>query len=308
MRIGIAAPERIATLPLKLAELLGYFDDEKLTVEFDSLPLGVDTAPALRAGRIDVACNQASLLLAQPPDAARVRAFLSLVRYPGYVLTASPQARALRRIEDLAGAKIGVLEEDRDSQLLLRYVLGRRNVGWESVELARFPKPEPLVEALGAGKVNAGLLLEPHVAQMQSRHPKTARLLDLRNGPGVVEAVGAAEYPGPVLSATAEWIAGNRAAGEGLARALRRTLLWMSSRTASQIVARVPVEFRQPDEAIYVEALVATLPAFSMSGELTPDAAAALARVWKYAHPEAPPPLGYEDVFTSEFLDLAGAR
>lgn len=307
LRIGIAAPERISALPLKMAELLGYFDDEKLTVDFDAFPLGVDTAPALRAGRIDVACNQASFLLQQEDRAARVRGFLSLLRYPGYALAASPRAGALRRVEDLSGATIAVIEEDRDSQDLLRYVLGRRSVGWESVKIARFTKPEPLVDALTSGKADAGILTEPHLSRLENIASKLILLLDLRNGQGVMEAVGASEYPGPVLSATEEWISDNRPSCEGLARALRRTLLWMSSRTASQIADRVPVEFHQPDEAVYVNALVATLPAFSMSGELTPDSAAALERVWKYANQNAPAPLTLDDIFTGEFLELASS-
>lgn len=305
VRIGVAAPERISTLPLKLAELLGYFDDEKLTVEFDAIALGVDTAAALRAGRIDVACNQATFLMEQDRQAARVRGFVSLLRYPGYVLVAARRAAARRRIEDLNGATIGVVEEDRDSRFLLRYVLGRRNVAWESVKVARFTKPEALVDALSAGQADAGILTEPHVSRLETLVSKLTVLLDLRNAPGVTEAVGAGEYPGPVLSATDEWIADNRSVGEGLARAVRRTLLWMTSRTASQVAQRVPVEFRHADEDVYVHALVATLPAFSMSGELTADGADALARVWRYANPAAPAPLTAEEIFTGKFLDLA---
>jgi NitT/TauT family transport system substrate-binding protein len=305
LRIGVAAPERLSTLPLKIAELLGYFDDEKLTVEFDVFPLGVDTAAALRAGRIDVACNQASFLLRQDEGSARVRGFLSLLRYPGYVIVASPRAVEKRRIEDLAGATIGVVEEDRDSQFLLRYILGRRNVGWDSVKAARFAKPDALVDALHAGKADAGILTEPYVSRLESLAAKLTVLLDLRNAQGVTAAVGAGEYPGPVLSATIDWIGDNRAVCERLARALRRTLLWMTSRTASQVADRVPAEFRHADEGIYVNALVTMLPAFSISGGLTPDGAEALIRVWKYANPEAPPPLAAEEIFTGEFLDLA---
>lgn len=306
VRIGVAAPERITTLPLKLAELLGYFDDEGLTVDFDAFPAGVDTAPALRDGRIDVACNEASLLLQQGAG-ARVRGFLSLVRYPGYVIIASPRREALRRIEELEGARVGVVEQDRDSQYLLRYILGRRNVSWEAVKVTRFAKPEPLSAALEQGGVDAGVLIEPHVSRLEDAAPKLALLMDLRTAHGVAEALGVSDYPGPVLAATENWITDNRAACERLARALRRTLLWMSSRTASQIADRVPVEFHQPDRAIFVNALVAMLSAFSLNGELTAEGGAALEAVWKYANPQAGPPPAIEEIFTSEFLDLASS-
>jgi NitT/TauT family transport system substrate-binding protein len=162
-----------------------------------------------------------------------------------------------------------------------------------------------LGDALTSGQVSAAVLIEPLVAQLQNQAVKLTILLDLRTAQGVVEGIGVSEFPGPVLSATDEWIGSNRSTCERLTRAMRRTLLWMSSHTASQIASRIPVEFRQPDEATYINALVASLPAFSVNGNVAPASLAALRQVIEYSAGGAAPTLSGEDVFTSEFLDLA---
>jgi NitT/TauT family transport system substrate-binding protein len=71
-----------------------------------------------------------------------------------------------------------------------------------------------------------------------------------------------------VLYASGDWIRANRDTTERLARAITRTLTWMQSHTPQEIAARTPKTFRGEDDALYVEALTASMPMFSPDGRM----------------------------------------
>ncbi len=305
LRIGLAGPGLITHLPLTLAQHLGFFADEQLEVELDAFPLGMDTANALRDGRIDVSCNQFSWLLQQDSDSAGLRGFVNLLRYPGYVMVASPSSR-VRRIDSLAGKSVGLVEADRDAQFLLAYLLGKRNVGRSSVTVKAFARPLELVEAIKKGSVDAGVLMEPYVSKLESDLQKITILIDMRTGKGVDEAFGLMEFPGPVIAATIEWIGTNESTALRLVRALQSSLRWIGSHTASQVIEKLPVDVRQPDDEIYLPALVSMLPTFSPNGSLREDSMETAAQVVAYSIPGlAESTVRAADTFSTVLVDRA---
>src|SRR4029079_7150375 len=98
-------------------------------------------------------------------------------------------------------------------------------------------------------------------------------LEDLRSEAGVRDAFGVSAYPASVLYAQGDWIRANHETAARLARAITRTLAWMHSHTAEEIAAKMPKAFRGEDDALYAEALKASMPMFSPDGMMAPEGA-----------------------------------
>jgi NitT/TauT family transport system substrate-binding protein len=90
----------------------------------------------------------------------------------------------------------------------------------------------------------------------------------------VKQAFGTDTYPGSVLYSQSEWIRANHQQAAKLARAITRTLQWMQSHSPQEITDKTPKTFRGEDDALYVEALKASLPMFSPDGVMAADGAA----------------------------------
>ena len=106
--------------------------------------------------------------------------------------------------------------------------------------------------------------------------PGVRVLADLRTADGVNAALGTHAYPASVLYAKGDWIRANRDTAERLARAITRTLAWMQTHTPQDIADKTPKTFRGEDDALYVEALKASMPMFSPDGLMAAEGAEAV--------------------------------
>jgi NitT/TauT family transport system substrate-binding protein len=308
VRLGVAGIDLIHNLPLTLAKQLGFYGEETLDVEIEDLPSGSDTISALGEAKIDAASNYYTALLQSGLEGQNLKAFLNLLRYPGLVVVASPRTKLnLRLVDQLSGATIGMATPDTAAHFLVNYLLGKRNVKRDSVRVQDFGRPQALVEALVSGNVDAAVLAEPALSRFLRDAPKAPILLDMRTAEGVREAYDVSEYPGAVVYSSSGWVEDNHATCLRLARAFRKTLAWIGSHTAEQIADKVPVEYRQPDPSLYVEALVSMAPIFSPNGALPSESAEMVRRVLEYSRPELKQTsVEATATFTNEFVDRAG--
>jgi len=98
----------------------------------------------------------------------------------------------------------------------------------------------------------------------------------MRTAAGVKEAFGTDTYPGSVLYSSGAWIRANRDTAARLARAIARTLGWMQTHSPQEVAGKTPKAFRGDDDAMYVEALKASMPMFSPDGMMARDGADAV--------------------------------
>jgi NitT/TauT family transport system substrate-binding protein len=194
-------------------------------------------------------------------------AFVTMLRFPGLVLVTSPQSAAtLTRIGDLKGRIAGVTTAGSSSQMLLTYILQRNGLAADAVSITAIGSAATAIAALEHGKVDVGMVADPAFTLIQRRNPSVRVLADLRTASGVNAALGAHAYPASVLYAKGEWIQANHDTTQRLARAITRTLAWMQQHTPQEIADKTPRTFRGDDDALYVEALKASMPMFSPDG------------------------------------------
>ena len=275
VRIAIGGQNQMIYLPTTLAGELGFYRDEGVEVELQDFAGGSKALQALVGGSADVVSGFYDHTIQMAAEGRALTAFVTMLRFPGLVLVTSPQsARTVARIEDLKGQVAGVTTAGSSSQMLLTYMLQRHGVAAADVSITAIGNAATAIAAVERGKVAAGMMADPSFTLVQKRNPGVRVLADLRSAAGVKEAFGTDTYPGSVLYSSAEWIGGHRESTAKLARAITKTLAWMQTHSPEEIASRTPKTLRGEDEALYVDALKASLPMFSPDGVMAADGAA----------------------------------
>ena len=264
-------------LPTTLAQELGFYRDEGIEVELQDFAGGSKALQALVGGSADVVSGFYDHTIQMAAEGRAMIAFVTMLRFPGLVLVTSPQSAAtVTTIADLKGRVAGVTTAGSSSQMLLTYLLQRGGVAADAVSITAIGSAATAIAAIEHGKVDAGMMADPAFTLVAKRNAGVRVLADLRTAAGVKQAFGTDTYPASVLYAQAEWIRVNHDIAAKLARAITRTLQWMQAHTPQEIADRTPKALRGEDDALYVEALKASMPMFSPDGVMDADGAAAV--------------------------------
>ncbi len=275
VRIAVGGQNQMVYLPTTLAQELGFYQSEGLDVELQDFQGGAKALQALVGGSADVVSGFYDHTIQMAAEGRELVAFVNMLRFPGLVLTTSPQAAAtVTKIEDLAGRIVGVTTAGSSSQMFLTFLLARHHVPAESVSVTAIGSAATSIAAVERGKVDAGWIADPSFTLVKQRNPAVRVLADLRDEAGVMAAFGANRYPASVLYSRAEWVRANRDVAGRLARAMLQTLQWMHAHSAAEIAAKTPKALRGEDDARYVEALKSSMPMFSTDGLMTDEGAA----------------------------------
>ena len=262
-------------LPTTLAQELGFYRDEGIEVELQDFAGGSKALQALVGGSADVVSGFYDHTIQMAAEGRAMIAFVTMLRFPGLVLVTSPQSAAtVTTIADLKGRVAGVTTAGSSSQMLLAYLLQRGGVAADAVSITAIGSAATAIAAIEHGKVDAGMMADPAFTLVAKRNAGVRVLADLRTAAGVKQAFGTGTYPASVLYAQAEWIRANHDTAAKLARAITRTLQWMQAHTPQEIADRTPKALRGEDDALYVEALTASMPMFSPDGVMDADGAA----------------------------------
>jgi NitT/TauT family transport system substrate-binding protein len=274
VRIAVGGQNQMVYLPTTLAQELGFYREEGIEAELQDFAGGAKALQALVGGSADVVSGFFDHTIQMAAEGREVVAFVTMLRFPGLVLVTSPQSAAqLTTIADLKGHIAGVTTAGSSSQMLLTYILQRNGLAADAVSITAIGSAATAIAALEHGKVDVGMVADPAFTLVRRRNPGVRVLADLRTADGVNAALGAHAYPASVFYAKGDWIRANRDTAGRLARAITRTLTWMHTHTPQEIADKTPKTFRGEDDALYVEALKASMPMFSPDGAMAAEGA-----------------------------------
>jgi NitT/TauT family transport system substrate-binding protein len=269
VRIAVGGQNQMVYLPTTLAQELGFYREEGIEAELQDFAGGAKALQAAVGGSADVVSGFYDHTIQMAAEGRAFVAFVTMLRFPGLVLVTSPQSAAtLPTIGALKGHVAGVTTAGSSSQMLLTYILQRNGLASDAVSITAIGSAATAVAALEHGKVDVGMIADPAFTLVHRRNPTVRVLADLRTAEGVNAALGTHAYPASVLYAKGEWIGANRDSTQRLARAITRTLAWMQAHTPQEIADKTPKTFRGEDDALYVEALKASMPMFSPDGAM----------------------------------------
>jgi NitT/TauT family transport system substrate-binding protein len=291
-------------LPTTLAFRGGHFRQQGIDVTIDDVGAGSKALQAVLGRSADVATGFYDHTIHMAAENQEMRAFVTLTRYPGAVLLASPDgAKRIRSVPDLRDKVVGVTAPGSSSHFFLNYVLIRSGLSPDTVKITALGGGRSRVAAVEHNKVDAAVVFEPAITLLERRAPGIRLLVDTRTAAGVQAVFGTEHYPSAVLYATDEWLRANADRARRLARGIRTTLRWIADHSAKEIAAQMPDAFRAEDPEAYVAAVDSSKQLYSSDGRMEAIAAEAVRRVLAVSVPKvANSQIDLARTYTNEFL------
>jgi NitT/TauT family transport system substrate-binding protein len=304
MAIGGAAC--LCYLPTVLAHQLGEYDKAGVKVEMVDFKGGSQALTAVLGGSADVVSGYFDHCVNLAAKGHELQSFVVYDRYPGLVLVVSPkQTGTITSIKDLAGKKVGVSAPGSSTHYFLNYLMKKNGVDAASVGVIGIGLGATAVAAMEQGSVDAAVMLDPAVTQLQGRNKDLRILSDTRSEKDTLDVFGG-EYPGGALYTKADWIAKNPKAAQALTIAIVNTLKWIHTHSPEEIMAKMPPELIGADKALYLEALKATIPMYSLTGLMDPKGAKAVLDVFSQSSPDvAKAKIDLSKTYTNKFVEQA---
>jgi NitT/TauT family transport system substrate-binding protein len=140
-------------LPVYLAEPLGFYRDENLSVTLEEFPGGAKAVEAVLGGSADIAAGFYEHAIQMAAEGRPFRAFVTMLQYPGMALVVSPKAsRRIARIEDLKNTLVGVGTPGSPTHFYLNYLLSRHGIKPADVAVVGVGSPATAAAAVETRK------------------------------------------------------------------------------------------------------------------------------------------------------------
>lgn len=306
VKVAVGGASCLCYLPTVLAKQLGHYEQAGLEVDLINFKGGSVALTAVLSGSADIVSGYYDHTVNL---AARSKAMKSIVvydRFPGLVLVVSPKATAqVKSVRDLAGKKAGVSAPGSSTDFFLKYLLRKNEVDPNRVAVIGVGLTDTAVAAMEQGQVDAAVMLDPAVTLLQNRYADLRILSDTRSQADT-QAVFGGDYPGGSLYSTVEWVEKHPKESQALAEAIVRTLRWIHSHSAEEVMAKMPKEFVGADPGLYLSALKNTIPMYSTTGLMDPKGAQAVLEVFSQSSPEvAQASIDVKKTYTNEFVERA---
>lgn len=305
--IAIGGASCLCYLPTVLAKQLGEYEKAGVNVEMVDFKGGSQALTAVLGGSADVVSGYFDHCVNLAAKGQHLQAFVVYDRYPGLVLVVSPkQTGSIKSVKDLAGKKVGVSAPGSSTHYFLNFLLKKNGVDTGSVGVIGIGLGATAVAAMEQGSVDAAIMLDPAVTQLQGRNKDLVILSDTRTQKDNIDVFGG-DYPGGALYTKADWIEKNPKTVQALTNAIVNTLKWIHTHTPEEIMAKMPDELVGADKGLYLAALKNTIPMYSQTGKMDPKGAEAVLAVFSQSSPEvAKANIDLSKTYTNKFVEAAG--
>ena len=269
----------LAFFPPFLAQELGHFRDEGLTVEFDEMNQGTKMVEALVAGSSDVGIDGHMYPVIMAAQGRQLKTFLTIYSAWTGLLVAGPGQDRIKTVADLKGTTIGVGSLGGLHYRMLSYFLKRSGVQLSDVQIIPIGTTASAAAAIQHGKVQAAVLNGSLLPVLKQRAPGVRVLLDARSRAVNNEVFGTDEFAGGGAFSTSAWLERNPDKARRFARAMTRTMEWIRRHSPEEVMARLPARLKSENAAFDMEELRVLTTLLSNDGRMTPGAAEANRRV-----------------------------
>ena len=301
--IMVGGITKLIYLPVYLTEQLGYFKAEGLDVELLSQTAGVDAENELLAGAVQGVVGFYDHTIVLQSKGKEVKSIVVLGQVPGEVEMVSARAAdSIKSMADVRGKTLGVTGLGSSTNFLTQHLARLEGVPNSQYTLLPVGADNSFIAAIRQGRIDAGMTTEPTVSQLL-KSGDARILVDMRNVEGTRAALGGT-YPASSLYVQSAWLDTHPREAAKLARAFVRTLQYLHTHSAEEIAARMPKNFIGNDKTLYVSALKASLPMFTVDGRMPADGPRTVLKVLSGFNPSVKGRhVDLSRTFTNQFVD-----
>jgi NitT/TauT family transport system substrate-binding protein len=199
-----------------------------------------------------------------------VRALIELGRFPAIALgVRKDKAAAYKSAADLKGMKIGVTAPGSSTNFFAMYLMSKSGLKPTDASYIGVGIGMSAVASITKGEIDAISNLDPVMTKL-ALDGDVKIVADTRTEEGTRAIFGGAN-PAAVLYAKQDFIEKNPRTVQALVNAFYKTLKWLEKATPDEIAAVVPEEYHLGDKPLYVAAVTASKPAYSITGIIPPE-------------------------------------
>jgi NitT/TauT family transport system substrate-binding protein len=294
-------------LPIVLAERLGYFRDEGLTVTLVDAPADPSPAQLLADGRADGAVAfYHHTFMSQADDHRVTEAVVVMGATPALKLVVASRLKAtVRTLADLKGLRIYTGGANSGKTTTANWLMRRAGLALTDYTPLQPVGHEQMARALASGEADAIVSHEPDASDFVASGEAFV-LADVSSVAGTRASLGSV-FPSTALYLPRDYVEAHSSEVQRLVNACLRALAYTNGRSADEIVAALPARAGGKDRAAFVALVAKDKQMFATDGRMDPEAADEEWRVMSALTPKyASVRLG--ETFTNRFVDAAAGQ
>jgi NitT/TauT family transport system substrate-binding protein len=258
-------------LPFMLAQQLGYYKDQGLSVALSDEPAGVDATTNMLAGKVDGVGGFYDHTVDLQGLGQSAESVVSMLVTPGEVeLCRNDLKDQIKSPADWKGRNLGITDLGSSTDFLTQYLAQKNGVNPSTVHRIGVQSGATLIGAMTHKNVDCAMTTEPTVSALLA-NKQAYILLDMRSAAGAAAALGG-EYPATSLYMSTSYIQKNPQTVQKLVNAYVKTLKWIQDHTAAQIADMMPADYYAGvGKPAYIAALESEKGIYNPSGIMPPN-------------------------------------
>jgi NitT/TauT family transport system substrate-binding protein len=300
--IMVGGIEKQIYLPAMLAQQLGYFKDEGITVDLLSEPAGVDATDEMLAGAVQGVVGFYDHNVDLQGLGKYTESVVQFSQAPGEVELASSKHPEVKTFADFKGKNLGVTGLGSSTNFLTQYLAVKSGLKLSDITSVPVGAGDTLIAAMKQDQIQGAMTTEPTISRMLKT--KEARvLIDMRTVEGTKAALGGT-YPAACLYMQTAWVDSHKELVQKLANAFVKTLHFIATHSADEIAAKMPADYYVGDKEGYVTALANGKQMFTPDGVMPKGGPeTVLAVLSQFKESLKGKTIDLSKTYTSEFVD-----
>ena len=263
--LGVGGKAALYYLPLTISERLGYFKEQGLDVTINDFRGGAQSLQALVGGSVDVVTGAYEHTIRMQAKGQDIRAVIELGRLPGLVLGLRKEKAAnYKSAADLKGLKIGVTAPGSSTNFFVMYLMAKAGLKPTDASYIGVGTGPSAVAGIQKGELDAISNIDPVITKLEQ--DGSIRIVAETRTEAGTRAIFGGTNPAAVLYIKQEFIEKNPNTVQALVNALYKSLKWLEKATPDEIAATVPEDYYLGDKPLYIAAVKANKPVYSLTG------------------------------------------
>lgn len=309
VHIAVGGKPSFYYLPLTIAEQLGYFRDEGLSVKISDFAGGAVALRAVVGGSADVVSGAYEHTISLQSKKQFFRAFALQGRLPQIAFgVSSAKAGQVKSLKDLKGLRIGVSAPGSSTHNLVKQLLVKGGLDPnKDAAIIGVGLGAQAVAAIKSGQIDAISNTDPVMTKLEQDNA-IKLLADTRTLKGTQEVWGA-PLPAGCLYAPIEFTQRNPNTAQALANAIVRADKWIARASATDVAKVVPEAYLMGDRALYLFSYDKVKEAISPDGIISDAGARATLKALGAFDPNIKESeIKLEQTYTNDFAKKANAK